>query len=277
MSIGRFSTLVGITARALRHYEAVGVLRPAAVDPATGYRYYDSSQIPLARTIGEWRDLGLSLDDIRTVLASSDRDTSLREVLSRRRALLSGLSASSREQLSRVEQRLADRPRSNEQREVSLVGVEPTAVLSWRERHNADEGPSTDVSAWIEADRAIADVGGRTTHSIGIGHAFDVDGVIELELGYVTTALLPSLGRFTTRVLDGGLFVSAVAETWADKAAVYNAIDEWMTHRRLQRRGPARELGPIVAGARSASSEATLVMPTEAGWSTTVLVPVTED
>ena len=40
MSIGRFARLTGLTVKALRHYDEVGLLRPAAVDPGTGYRSY---------------------------------------------------------------------------------------------------------------------------------------------------------------------------------------------------------------------------------------------
>lgn len=36
MSIGRFARLTGLTVKALRHYDEVGLLRPAAVDAETG-------------------------------------------------------------------------------------------------------------------------------------------------------------------------------------------------------------------------------------------------
>ena len=38
MTIGRFARITGLTVKALRHYDEVGLLRPAAVDPETGYR-----------------------------------------------------------------------------------------------------------------------------------------------------------------------------------------------------------------------------------------------
>lgn len=39
LSIGRFARISGLTVKALRHYDDVGLLRPARVDDATGYRY----------------------------------------------------------------------------------------------------------------------------------------------------------------------------------------------------------------------------------------------
>ena len=38
LTIGEVAKLDGITAKALRYYDAHNILKPAAVDPATGYR-----------------------------------------------------------------------------------------------------------------------------------------------------------------------------------------------------------------------------------------------
>ncbi|HYX11474.1 MAG TPA: MerR family transcriptional regulator, partial [Candidatus Acidoferrum sp.] len=57
LSIGRFARLSGLSIGALRHYDEVDVLRPAAVDPETGYRRYRRDQLAVARTIARLRDL----------------------------------------------------------------------------------------------------------------------------------------------------------------------------------------------------------------------------
>ena len=73
MSIGRFSRLTGLTVKALRHYDELGLLRPAAVDPETGYRSYSSAQVGPGRVrSGTLRRLELPLDDIATLLATDD-------------------------------------------------------------------------------------------------------------------------------------------------------------------------------------------------------------
>ena len=41
MQIGRFARLTGLTVKALRHYDEIGLLRPAGVDPESGYRSYE--------------------------------------------------------------------------------------------------------------------------------------------------------------------------------------------------------------------------------------------
>ena len=45
LTIGEVAKLDGITAKALRYYDAHNILKPAAVDPATGYRYYTPDQM----------------------------------------------------------------------------------------------------------------------------------------------------------------------------------------------------------------------------------------
>jgi DNA-binding transcriptional MerR regulator len=72
MSIGRFSRLTGLTVKALRHYDELGLLPPAGVDPDTGYRSYSPAQVGRAEWIRTLRRLELPLDDISTLLASDD-------------------------------------------------------------------------------------------------------------------------------------------------------------------------------------------------------------
>jgi DNA-binding transcriptional MerR regulator len=72
LAIGRFARLVGLSVGALRHYDDLGLLRPAEVDRATGYRRYRTSQLEDARVIARLRDLEVPLEEIRDVLAVDD-------------------------------------------------------------------------------------------------------------------------------------------------------------------------------------------------------------
>lgn len=68
LSIGAFSRLVGLTPSALRFYDDCGLLRPARVDPGSGYRWYAVSQEPRARLLAGLRVVDLPLTSARTVL-----------------------------------------------------------------------------------------------------------------------------------------------------------------------------------------------------------------
>ena len=72
LSIGRFARLSGLSIGALRHYDELDLLRPAAVDPDTGYRRYRPEQLEAARAIARLRELEVPLDEIRVVLAEDD-------------------------------------------------------------------------------------------------------------------------------------------------------------------------------------------------------------
>src|SRR5262245_54640545 len=67
LTIGAFARAAPLTPKALRLYDEVGLLPPAAVDPESGYRFYDPDQLTQARLIAELRRIGMPLSDIRTV------------------------------------------------------------------------------------------------------------------------------------------------------------------------------------------------------------------
>ncbi|MCO5970142.1 DNA polymerase III subunit beta family protein [Actinoallomurus soli] len=73
VSIGTFARRVGLTPSALRFYDDCGVLRPARVDAATGYRYYAPDQEPRAVLVRRLRETGLPLVDASVVL-DGDRE-----------------------------------------------------------------------------------------------------------------------------------------------------------------------------------------------------------
>ncbi|MFJ9595794.1 MerR family transcriptional regulator [Streptomyces virginiae] len=77
-SIGEMGRDSGLGVSALRFYDRAGVLPPARVDPATGYRWYAPEQLDEARLLARLRQAGMPLADIRLVLAAwSGGDTGL--------------------------------------------------------------------------------------------------------------------------------------------------------------------------------------------------------
>lgn len=69
LTIGAFARAARLTPKALRLYDSVGLLPPAAVDPETGYRLYDPAQVADARLIAALRRIEMPLAEIRTVLS----------------------------------------------------------------------------------------------------------------------------------------------------------------------------------------------------------------
>jgi DNA-binding transcriptional MerR regulator len=84
LPIGSFARRCRLSVKALRHYDELGLLRPARIDVATGYRYYDRRQAPAAIAIALLRSLDVALPAIRELLTSEDADD-LARVLDRER------------------------------------------------------------------------------------------------------------------------------------------------------------------------------------------------
>ena len=87
-TIGDFAGLGRVSVRMLRHYDAIGLLPPAHVDPHTGYRYYTASQLKLLNRVIALKDLGFSLQQVQTLIDEKVDATELRGMLRLRRAEL---------------------------------------------------------------------------------------------------------------------------------------------------------------------------------------------
>jgi PPM family protein phosphatase len=67
MTSGAFARASGLSRKALRLYDELGLLRPVTVDPVSQYRYYEPAQLEQARLVAWLRRLGLPLARIRAV------------------------------------------------------------------------------------------------------------------------------------------------------------------------------------------------------------------
>ena len=67
-SIGEFALHGRLSVRMLRHYDALGLLRPACVDPVTGYRFYQASQLADLNRVIALKDLGFTLQQVQAIL-----------------------------------------------------------------------------------------------------------------------------------------------------------------------------------------------------------------
>jgi DNA-binding transcriptional MerR regulator len=67
LTIGEFARASRLSPKALRLYDELGLLRPARVDPASGYRFYAPAQLERARLVAWLRRLGMPLARIRVV------------------------------------------------------------------------------------------------------------------------------------------------------------------------------------------------------------------
>src|SRR5690606_38706065 len=95
-SINEVARYSGVSSRTLRHYDAIGLLKPAWTEPS-GRRFYEWEHLLCLQRILVLRELGLGLDAIGDVLAGQDHDSTV-DVLRRHRYWL----LSERERLDRL-------------------------------------------------------------------------------------------------------------------------------------------------------------------------------
>ena len=106
LGIGDFARHGRVSVRMLRHYDAIGLLRPAYVDQVTGYRSYDAGQLSRLNRIVALKDLGFTLEQVRAILDDEVGVEELRGMLRLREAELQSQIAADTARLARVAARL---------------------------------------------------------------------------------------------------------------------------------------------------------------------------
>jgi DNA-binding transcriptional MerR regulator len=105
-TIGDFARHGQVSVRMLRHYDATGLLTPAWVDPASGYRFYEAAQFARLNRIIALKDLGFTLEQVAGILDEKVSAEQLRGMLRLRQAELQSAIAADRFRLVQVEARL---------------------------------------------------------------------------------------------------------------------------------------------------------------------------
>ncbi|MGW7097958.1 MerR family transcriptional regulator [Streptomyces sp. NPDC054838] len=105
-TIGDFAKYGRVSVRMLRHYDALGLLRPARVDPASGYRFYEAEQLSRLNRVIALKELGFSLEEVGAILNERPGVAGLRGMLRQRQAELEDAVAAAAARLAAVETRL---------------------------------------------------------------------------------------------------------------------------------------------------------------------------
>ena len=105
--IREFSRFTRVSVKMLRHYDDIGLLKPARVDDATGYRFYATDQLPRLNRIIALKDLGFGLDQIGNLLDDNLSVDEMRGMLRLRRAQIEQQLQKEQTRLAQVEARLA--------------------------------------------------------------------------------------------------------------------------------------------------------------------------
>ena len=198
--IGEFSRIARVSARLLRFYDELGLLRPGVVDAATGYRFYTTAQLQRLNRILVLKDLGLSLEQIGGVIDEQASADQLRAMLLVRRSDAERALAQEAARLRLIESRIAQLDAGASALDDVLIRAEPARrVITVRDT----------LSSFVEARVIIGQLAQTLPKHvprealgtlIGIAHSAEFEpDAIDVELGYVLTgeppARLPALGE----------------------------------------------------------------------------------
>ena len=163
--IGEFSQLGQVSVRTLRHYDDLGLLKPAHIDRFTDYRYYAIEQLPRLNRILALKDLGFSLEQIARLLDDDLPADQIRGMLKMKQSELEREVEEGQARLARVEARLRQIEREGRlpPYEILLKEVDPLVVASARRTVPTIDDMArircaayADLYRWLERNRVEA-------------------------------------------------------------------------------------------------------------------------
>jgi DNA-binding transcriptional MerR regulator/effector-binding domain-containing protein len=104
--VGAFARMSGTSVKTLHHYDEIGLVRPARVDPETGYRYYDVAQLAALDQIRTLKELGFSLEQIALLVSAELSTERLVELLRLKQVEVAERVRAEQERLARVTRHL---------------------------------------------------------------------------------------------------------------------------------------------------------------------------
>ena len=261
LKIGDMSRAAQVTVKTLRHYDRLGLFRPAWVDRFTGYRYYRLEQLADLHRILALKDLGLSLDEVRLCLDQAGDIERLNDLLRGKADALRETIRLDRMRLARIEGRLASlNERSRSEHAVVLKALPAQWVVGWRRR-------LPDYDAVSAALREMPRLAGATWElRDGPPLVIYADDEREMEGLDVELALpLPAHRRARAEAVGDGVLhrLSDCAQAAcalcpggiAVQGEVHIALNAWIESGGYRRIGPIRQVC-LPTSAENASMEA---------------------
>ncbi len=243
LPIGRFARIARLSIKALRHYDELGLLRPALVDPESGYRYYAVAQAIDAERIRLLRALEVPLEEIGGLLRERD-PAAVRERLGRHRQRIEARMEEDRRRLSTLA-RLAQCGDALLASEVHVREVAAAAVACIRGRSSLAEIGDRASHAFAELYRYLGQLGLRPAGPpLSIYHAPPAEeDELEIEWCAPCGRTLAGRGPIEGRELPAGTVACVVhAGPYEEVGPCYGALVQWMQSHGHAEAGPPREV-----------------------------------
>jgi DNA-binding transcriptional MerR regulator len=243
--IGDFSKLSRISVKTLRYYDETGLLKPVRVDPFSGYRLYEFSQLSILHRILALKDLGFSLEEIGRFLDEGLSVEQMRGMLKLRETEARQRVRAEVERLERIGSRLRQIEQEDRMSKYDVVikSVDDVKVASVRD---VVPTPPEQGGLWRELGEYLEQQHVRPTSAcFTLYHDdeykerdWDLEvcepiGVEMSESKRVKVRTLPSVTTLACTIHNG---------PFATLGEAYNAIGKWITDNSYRVVGPCREV-----------------------------------
>ena len=214
--IGDFAKIAHVSVKTLHHYDEIGLLKPELIHATSSYRYYSIDQLPRINRILALKDLGLTLNQIRSSLNENLSPTEIRGLLRLKEVELEKLIQEEQERLERVKVRLQQIEREGMQsnHDILVKPVELQTIASARgiipltnNTYEQCQELAFEVYNWVK--RAGGTISGRwfsIYHEIASesqNERIDIEMAVEVERVLLTKALQFPSERVTVYELSG--------------------------------------------------------------------------
>ena len=236
--IGEFAELSGVSAKTLRFYDEVGLLRPASIDPRTRYRHYLPQQLEELASILALKDIGVSLAEVRQLSSKTHSNKERQEILN--------------ELKKRVEYSIQTASRSLQWIQSVLDDLDgctrPIPVVVKRRPAIPIASIRSKVESYAQIARFEKELlNALPPHAVGsvrgvLWHRCADSGSLEGEPFVALKQRVPARSFYDLNHLPPATLACSYSGPEENDEMAYDAIRRWMSLRGYQLAGPKREI-----------------------------------
>lgn len=237
--IGEFSNLSGVSAKTLRFYDAMGLLRPASVDSRTGYRQYLPQQLEQLASVLALKNLGVSLADVRKLISRSGSSKDRRELLIELKSTIERSIEAASQSLECIDAALDELDASKRPIPVVVKRRQAVPIASVRTKVNRYADILQFEQELLNAlpAQSIGDLRGVLWHRCADSGSLEGEAFVGLR------HKVPCRSFYEVAQLPAATVACAYSSLDDESAEqAYGAIRKWMNLRRYQLAGPKREI-----------------------------------
>lgn len=241
--IGRFSKMTRLSIKALRRYDENGLIRPARVDPVSGYRYYSLAQANRAEAVRVLRSVDMPLDEILTILDTDDPELVHKQLVLHRDRLADRLEAQERTLAyleSIIEREDGIMPYDIEVSEQSPQHVAATRVHTSLRRIGDDIGAGFGALMRVLGTEGVQSAGAPL---IVYHDVIDEETDGDIEVCVPVVGDITGDGTVYGRELEGGTMATTIHRgPYEQIAPAYHTLMGWISDHGHEVAGPPREI-----------------------------------